>query len=259
MRIFTKALIKVAAPMPDLDSFQRYLFVGPHPDDIEVGVGATAAKLCRMGKEVEFLIVTDGRYGSDTADYDKEKLIEIRKQEALKSAEIIGAKKVTFLTYDDGGDYSETDIKNDILKKIVEFKADVVFTPDPLLKTECHSDHLKVGRATSTAFMFSGIAGVPKDKFGLEAYAAKALAYYYTEIPNVRYKVKKQDVETQIKALQQFPSQFKVVDNMDQMKMISAYIKFRALRAGFWRFKGRAQELRVVPNSRMHCFAEKAK
>lgn len=127
MRIFTKALIKFATPLPNLDSFDRYLFVGPHPDDIEVGAGATAAKLCRMGKEVEFLIVTDGRYGSDTADYDKEELIEIRKQEALSSAKIIGAKKVTFLTYEDGGDYSEIDVKNDILKKIVEFKADVVF------------------------------------------------------------------------------------------------------------------------------------
>ena len=46
----TARIAALAAPVPRPDSFERCLFIGPHPDDIEVGAGATAAKLCAMGE-----------------------------------------------------------------------------------------------------------------------------------------------------------------------------------------------------------------
>ena len=39
----TKAVLHFAAPLPKIESFDRFLFLGPHPDDIEIGAGATAA------------------------------------------------------------------------------------------------------------------------------------------------------------------------------------------------------------------------
>ena len=39
----TKLALKFALPLPQLESYQRFLFIGPHPDDIEIGAGATAA------------------------------------------------------------------------------------------------------------------------------------------------------------------------------------------------------------------------
>ena len=48
----TKLALRFAVPLPKLLDFQRYLFIGPHPDDIEIGAGATAARLRSMGKEV---------------------------------------------------------------------------------------------------------------------------------------------------------------------------------------------------------------
>ena len=59
----TRLALRCAAPLPKLERFDRYLFVGPHPDDIEIGAGATAARLAAQGKAVCFLICTDGRYG----------------------------------------------------------------------------------------------------------------------------------------------------------------------------------------------------
>ena len=38
-----KWVLKAAVPIPKLESYQRFLFVGPHPDDIEIGAGATEA------------------------------------------------------------------------------------------------------------------------------------------------------------------------------------------------------------------------
>ena len=47
-----KKIILATAPLPKIESFQRFLFIGPHPDDIEIGAGATAAKLAAMGKDI---------------------------------------------------------------------------------------------------------------------------------------------------------------------------------------------------------------
>ena len=44
-------------PLPDLLSLKRVLFVGPHPDDIEISSGGLVKKLINLGKEVYFLIV----------------------------------------------------------------------------------------------------------------------------------------------------------------------------------------------------------
>ena len=60
----TKLAIKFAAPFPKVQNFDRYLFVGPHPDDIEIGAGATVAALAAQGKNICFLICTNGRYGT---------------------------------------------------------------------------------------------------------------------------------------------------------------------------------------------------
>ena len=57
----TKLVLKFAAPLPKIEEYNRFLFIGPHPDDIEIGAGATAAKLVDMGKEVRFLVCIDGR------------------------------------------------------------------------------------------------------------------------------------------------------------------------------------------------------
>ena len=43
----TSLILKFAAPVPKPESYSRFLFVGPHPDDVEIGAGATAAKLAR--------------------------------------------------------------------------------------------------------------------------------------------------------------------------------------------------------------------
>ena len=84
----TKLILKFAAPLPRIENYERYLFLGPHPDDIEIGAGATAAKLAALGKQVCFLICTDGRFGDGSAPdgIHGQALIEMRKQEAIRSA-----------------------------------------------------------------------------------------------------------------------------------------------------------------------------
>ena len=95
----TKLALKFAAPLPKLEKQQRFLFVGPHPDDIEIGAGATAAKLADMGKDVCFLICIDGRYGdgSTPSGIRGDALAALRKNEAVQSAAKLGVRDVRFL------------------------------------------------------------------------------------------------------------------------------------------------------------------
>ena len=108
----TKAVLRFAAPLPKIERFERFLFLGPHPDDIEIGAGATAAKLAAAGKQVTFLICTDGRYGLDYAPEGTtpEALIAIRQRESMASAKKLGVTDVRFLPFEDGGFYDEDEL-----------------------------------------------------------------------------------------------------------------------------------------------------
>ena len=103
----TDIALKLAAPLPGLENYKRYLFIGPHPDDIEIGAGATAAKLIKEGKEVCFLICTDGRFGTVNAPegLTSDALAALREKEALASAAMLGVQDVRFLRFCDGGFY----------------------------------------------------------------------------------------------------------------------------------------------------------
>ena len=88
-----KFILHRIIPLPDIDSFDSYVFVAPHPDDAEVGAGATMAKLAEQGKRITLIIATDGRYGSESADYDREALALKRREEQEASSRLLGLRR----------------------------------------------------------------------------------------------------------------------------------------------------------------------
>jgi LmbE family N-acetylglucosaminyl deacetylase len=48
-----------------LPKFQRVMVVSAHPDDPDFGAGGSIARLADSGAEVTYVIVTDGRQGSN--------------------------------------------------------------------------------------------------------------------------------------------------------------------------------------------------
>ena len=152
-----KTILKLAAPLPDITKYERYLFLGPHPDDIEIGAGATAAKLAAKGKTLCFLICTDGRYGTDELKdpLTPEELVKIRQWEAA-SAALLGVKDVRFLDFCDGGFYATEDLITAVAQTIGEFQPDVIFAPDPDSGSECHPDHRTVGEIAGACPVHDG-------------------------------------------------------------------------------------------------------
>ena len=248
----TKLAIGIASPLPRIESFERYLFIGPHPDDIEIGAGATAAKLADMGKKVAFLCCIDGRYGS--AAVPPEELIPIRQAEAKASAEKLGVADVSFLPFCDGGFYDTQELKAAMAKAIGEFKPDIIFCPDPQVRSECHPDHLNVGRAASELAYFAPYAGIMQHH-GAASAPVKAIAYYMTASPNRCVKTSKELLKRQLSAIfdchkSQFP------DGSAEGRAIALYLRIRSLDFGLRSLSVHAEGFRMLDTLRMHCLPE---
>ena len=250
-----KLILRAAVPVPKIEEYQRFLFVGPHPDDIEIGAGATAAKLAAMGKEICFVVCLDGRFGENNAPEGMrgERLVEVRKQEALASAAMLGITDVRFLDLCDGGFYEQKELVNQIARVAGDFQPDVILAPDPNVTSECHVDHLNVGAAARQVACFAPYGGIMAG-YGASAAPVKAIAYFMTAKPNCFVKTSGY-LPLQLKAIfgchrSQFP------ESGDDAKAITLYLKLRAMEFGLRSFKGCAEGFRVLGVTHMHCFPE---
>ncbi len=251
-----KFILKKAVPAPKIEECNSFAFIGPHPDDIEVGCGATVAKLAKQGKRICFIIATDGAYGCQDADYDKQKLIETRKKEALASAKILGVEDVRFLGFPDGGDYDTLELGRKIALELSDFKPDLIFAPDNHMKAEIHPDHLKTGRAAEIAMMFSGFSPIMKDLGSEQTAKIKGIAYYYTDRPNAYVNVTK-TFKDKIQALKEHKSQFLADEQMRKdFEMMGLYFKLTAIRFGFRKFCRYADGYRALSILHTHCAPE---
>lgn len=250
----TRLALRFAAPPPKVEAFDRYLFIGPHPDDIEVGAGATAAKLAAKGKQVTFLICTDGRYGLETAPKGTtpDELKEIRKAESIASAKLLGVTDVRFLDFSDGGLYEFGDLWRGVARVIGETQPQLIFAPDPDVFSECHADHRNVGEAAKRAACFAPYRALTA-QYGAEAADVRALAFYMTAKPN-RFVKTRGLLKLQKEALLCHSSQFTA--DSQAFRDIALYLKLRAADFGLRAFCGQAEGFRVLGQTQMHCLPE---
>jgi LmbE family N-acetylglucosaminyl deacetylase len=118
------------------------LFIGAHPDDIEIGAGGTVAKLVGRDWDVWFLIMTKeaGKAGQD------------RQQEALSAANSLGIKKdhVIFADYRDAYLVCNQESISRVRQIVADYsiKPDVVFTHT---NSDSHNDHRATYEITVSA------------------------------------------------------------------------------------------------------------
>lgn len=255
----TKLALKIAAPLPDIEKFDRFLFIGPHPDDIEIGAGATAAKLAAAGKKVCFLICTDGRYGDGNVPEEMRggNLIALRREEALRSAAFLGVEDVRFLELSDGGFYKYEELLRGIAGIVGDFKPEVIFAPDPCVTSECHIDHLNVGNAARQIACHAPYGGIMKEHGADSAAPVAAIAFYMTAKPT-RFVKTSGFLEKQLDSvfkyhLSQFP------EGCGEAKTIALYLRLRAADFGLRSLKGCAEGFRVLGPVHMHCLPEAGK
>ena len=246
-----RAILKRVAPLPKLTAYERYLFIGPHPDDIEVACAPTILALTNMGKHVSFVVLTDGCMGTADPSLAGAALVAVRQKEALASAKLLGVTDVTFLPFHDGAMYSVEEAAVAVAKEIVRLKPDLVFAPDPNVRSECHLDHIKTGIAAKTAMNMAPFESVMRSVGGSGCHSVSGLAFYYTDKPNAYVPVKK-TFGARKAALLEHKSQFdeKTIDD------IVMYFKLRSVRFGLRTLKGLSDGYRALSPMHMHCFPE---
>ena len=250
----TRLVLRAAAPTPRIEDFDSFLFIGPHPDDIEIGAGATAAKLAAAGKRVSFVICTDGRYGLEhaPAGTTPERLAELRRDEALASARVLGVEDVRFLGFSDGGFYDPGELRLALARAVGEIRPQIVFAPDPDVESECHPDHRTVGEEARRVAVFAPYGGI-MEQYGTAGADVQAIAFYMTARPN-RFVCTRGWLARQFEAIGCHETQFPV--GTEAYRSLALYLRLRAADFGLRRVCGAAEGFRVLGKTHMHALPE---
>jgi LmbE family N-acetylglucosaminyl deacetylase len=68
----------------------RVLVIAAHPDDPDFLAGGTVARLAKEGREVAYVILTNGNKGSGNRSVTSEQLAPIREGEQRRAAHVLG-------------------------------------------------------------------------------------------------------------------------------------------------------------------------
>jgi len=118
----------------------KVLFIGAHPDDIELNCLGTILKWKKIYNiEVHLLMCTLGGINGNIGE---------RKNEQILLSNKYGTKSSYFLNYDDGYLQHNAKLVSEIEDVINEVKPDFIFTHSPC---DYHQDHISVSSATVSA------------------------------------------------------------------------------------------------------------
>ena len=123
------------------------LAFGAHPDDVELGCGATIAKEISLGKKVGIVDLTRGELGTRGS-------ADLRDLEAEKSAAILGVSVRENLGFSDGFFTNDKKHQLEIIKMIRKYQPEIVLCN---AIDDRHIDHLKGSSLVSDACFLSGL------------------------------------------------------------------------------------------------------
>ncbi len=121
------------------DKPKKILALGAHPDDIEIGCGGTLLRYAEQGADIYLYIATYGEKGGD---------VEVRKREAERSAEIIGAKGIVWGEFVDCEITDGLPLIQSIESAVCDIEPDTVFVHNP---DDTHQDHRALAVATQSS------------------------------------------------------------------------------------------------------------
>ena len=146
------------------------LAIGAHPDDVELGCGATVAKMVATGKKVGILDLTRGELGTrGTA--------ETRKQEAADAAKILGVEVRENLGFRDGFFVNDEAHQIEIIKIIRKYQPEIV------LANALEDRHIDHGKGADLVEKACFLSGLRKIDTGQDAWRPKHIFHYIQWYP----------------------------------------------------------------------------
>lgn len=133
-------LITLSAPMAfPADKPIRIIAFGAHPDDCDLGAGGLAIKYAALGDKVKFVSLTNGDAGHQSQH--GEELARRRRAEAQEAGRRIGIE-YEVLDNHDGKLLPTLEVREQVIREIRQWKADIVIAPRP---NDYHPDHRYTG------------------------------------------------------------------------------------------------------------------
>ena len=126
------------------------LVFGAHPDDAELGAGATIAKATANGKKVGIIDLTRGELGTRGS-------AEIRDKEADNAAGILGIVVRENLEFADGFFTNNKDHQLAVIQLVRKYQPDIVLCN---AIDDRHIDHAKGSKLVSDACFLSGLVKI---------------------------------------------------------------------------------------------------
>jgi bacillithiol biosynthesis deacetylase BshB1 len=142
------------------------LAVGPHPDDIEIGIGGLVAKHAALGHRVGLCDLTAGEMGSNGS-------VEERLAEAESARQVLGAAWRVNLRLPDRAIGSDAGHARAVAGLIRHARPRVVAVP---YWSDRHPDHVAASHLLTEA-VFS--AGLRRYEAEGEAWKAESICYYF--------------------------------------------------------------------------------
>lgn len=178
------------------------LAIGAHPDDVELGCGATLVKEIASGKKVGVLDLTRGELGTRGS-------AEIRDKEAIKAAEILGIAVRENLAFSDGFFTNDKKHQLEVVKILRKYKPEIVLCN---AIEDRHIDHGKGSKLVSDACFLSGLMKIETEHEGVGQHAWRPKQVYHY----IQWKPITPDfvvdvtgfMETKVAAVQAYRSQF---------------------------------------------------
>ena len=152
------------------------LAFGAHPDDIELGCGATIAKEVSLGKKVGIVDLTQGELGTRGS-------AELRMIEANNAAKILGVSVRENVGFADGFFTNDKKHQLEIIKMIRKYQPDIVLCN---AIDDRHIDHGKGSKLVSDACFLSGLVKIETELEGKqqEKWRPKHV-YHYIQWKNI--------------------------------------------------------------------------
>jgi LmbE family N-acetylglucosaminyl deacetylase len=167
----------------------QVMVVTPHPDDAEYGVAGTVVRWVSQGKEIVYVVCTNGDKGTSDASVKPEELAKTREEEQIAAANLLGVREVIFLRHPDQGLEDTPEFRKEIVRLIRMYRPETVVTADPYRRYIWHRDHRMTGQVTLDAiFPYArDIFSYPDlTKEGLDPHKVKEVLLWGTEDVNYR-------------------------------------------------------------------------
>ncbi len=209
------------------------LIFAAHPDDAELSMGGTIAKLTNAGLKVGVCDLSRGELGTRGT-------IEIRAEEAKKATEILKLAHRENLGFKDGSIKYNDDYLKKIITSIRKYQPKIIFAP---FHNDRHPDHTGASQLVKEAMFFAGLPKIVTDDDGREqqSYRPQKLFYYmqtYEFKPTFIVDISK-TFETKMKTVFAYETQFHNPNIEGPETFISQpkFLKFLEARARYFGFK----------------------